>query len=95
MIGFSRLHTSSEPGPVRGSALKDFAPAASGSSRRTREADLSSGTVFYLYSSFNGSILTDVLSALRMESTRRSIKICSLALGGLADEVRVADARWV
>jgi hypothetical protein len=43
-----------------------------------READLSSGTVFYLYSPFNGSILTDVLSALRMESTRRSIKICSL-----------------
>ena len=43
-----------------------------------READLSSGTVFYLYSPFNGSILTDVLSALRLESTRRSIKICSL-----------------
>ena len=43
-----------------------------------READLSRGTVFYLYSPFNGSILTDVLSALRMESTRRSIKICSL-----------------
>ena len=43
-----------------------------------READLSSGTVFYLYSPFNGSILTDVLSALRMESTRRPIKICSL-----------------
>jgi Histone methylation protein DOT1 len=43
-----------------------------------READLSSGTVFYLYSPFNGSILTGVLSKLRMESTRRSIKICSL-----------------
>ena len=43
-----------------------------------READLSSGTVFYLYSPFNGSILTDVLNALRMESTRRPIKICSL-----------------
>ena len=43
-----------------------------------READLSRGTVFYLYSPFNGSILTGVLSALRMESTRRSIKICSL-----------------
>src|SRR5258708_8628285 len=42
-----------------------------------READLSSGTVFYLYLPFKGSILTDVLSALRMESTRRSIKICS------------------
>ena len=43
-----------------------------------READLSSGTVFYLYSPFKGSILTDVLCALRMESKRRSIKICSL-----------------
>ena len=43
-----------------------------------READLSNGTVFYLYSPFNGSILTDVLRALQMESTRRSIKICSL-----------------
>jgi hypothetical protein len=43
-----------------------------------READLSSGTVFYLYSPFNGSILTNVLRALRMESMRRSIKICSL-----------------
>jgi hypothetical protein len=43
-----------------------------------READLSCGTVFYLYSPFTGSILTDVLSTLRMESTFRSIKICSL-----------------
>lgn len=43
-----------------------------------RDADLSSGTTFYLYSPFKGSILTDVLSALRVESARRSIKICSL-----------------
>jgi len=43
-----------------------------------RDADLSCGTVFYLYSPFKGSILTDVLSALRRESRRRSIKICSL-----------------
>jgi hypothetical protein len=41
-------------------------------------ADLSSGTVFYLYSPFTGSILTDVLKTLRTESTRRPIKICSL-----------------
>lgn len=47
-------------------------------SQDAREADLSSGTVFYLYSPFKGSILADVLSALRMESMRRSIKICSL-----------------
>jgi hypothetical protein len=43
-----------------------------------READLSNGTVFYLYSPFKGSILADVLSALRRESTRRAIKVCSL-----------------
>jgi Histone methylation protein DOT1 len=43
-----------------------------------READLSNGAVFYLYSPFKGSILADVLSALRIESTRRSITICSL-----------------
>jgi hypothetical protein len=43
-----------------------------------RDADLSYGTVFYLYSPFKGSILADVLNALRMESTRRPIKICSL-----------------
>lgn len=43
-----------------------------------RAADLSRGTVFYLYSPFRGSILREVLSMLRRESMRRSIKICSL-----------------
>jgi len=43
-----------------------------------RGADLSIGTVFYLYSPFKGSILTGVLSMLRSESMRRPIKICSL-----------------
>jgi hypothetical protein len=43
-----------------------------------RDADLSRGTMFYLYSPFKGSILADVLSALRRESMRRSIKIWSL-----------------
>jgi hypothetical protein len=43
-----------------------------------RAADLSSGTVFYLYSPFTGSILTEVLERLRKESTRRPIKICTL-----------------
>jgi hypothetical protein len=43
-----------------------------------RDADLSRGTTFYLYSPFKGSILADVLSALRRESLRRPIKICSL-----------------
>jgi 16S rRNA A1518/A1519 N6-dimethyltransferase RsmA/KsgA/DIM1 with predicted DNA glycosylase/AP lyase activity len=43
-----------------------------------RNADLSIGTVFYLYSPFKGSILADVLSALQRESIRTPIKICSL-----------------
>lgn len=43
-----------------------------------RAADLSSGTVFYLYSPFTGSVLADVLERLRKESTRRPIKICTL-----------------
>ncbi len=43
-----------------------------------READLSNGTVFYLYTPFSGSILTGVLSALRSANTRRQIKICTL-----------------
>jgi hypothetical protein len=43
-----------------------------------RSADLSSGTVFYLYSPFTGSILAEVPQRLRKESTRRPIKICTL-----------------
>ena len=56
-----------------------------------READLSSGTVFYLYSPFKGSILADVLSALRRESMRRPIKICSLG----PCTHRVSDETWL
>jgi hypothetical protein len=43
-----------------------------------READLSRGSVFYLYSPFKGSILSDVLRGLRLESAHRSIRVCSL-----------------
>jgi hypothetical protein len=43
-----------------------------------RAADLSKGTVFYLYSPFTGSILADVLGRLREESTHRQIRICTL-----------------
>jgi hypothetical protein len=56
-----------------------------------RDADLSRGTIFYLYSPFKGSILADVLSALRRESMRRSIKICSL---GPCTQ-RVSNERWL
>lgn len=42
------------------------------------EADLSGGTVFYLFSPFTGSILSEVLQRLKKESTERAIRICSL-----------------
>ena len=43
-----------------------------------RAADLSNGTVFYLYSPFTGSILADVLARLEQESKSRPIKIGAL-----------------
>ena len=43
-----------------------------------RAADLSEGTLYYLYSPFNGSILANVLERLSKESARRSIRLCSL-----------------
>lgn len=43
-----------------------------------READLSSGTVFYLFTPFTGSILTKVLHRLQQESLTRPIKVCVL-----------------
>ena len=53
-----------------------------------RAADLSNGTVFYLYSPFSGSILADVLDRLEKESTSKPIKICALGpcTGTLAKE---------
>lgn len=40
-----------------------------------RDADLSQGTVFYLYTPFTGTILRGVLDALRRESEQRCIRI--------------------
>jgi Histone methylation protein DOT1 len=42
-----------------------------------RDADLSSGTVFYLYTPFRGSILRAVLDRLRAEAGRRAIRVCT------------------
>jgi tRNA/tmRNA/rRNA uracil-C5-methylase (TrmA/RlmC/RlmD family) len=43
-----------------------------------RTADLSSGAVFYMFTPFTGSILTDVLHRLHRQSKTRQIRICSL-----------------
>jgi len=42
-----------------------------------RAADLSAGTVFYLYTPFTGSILSHVLALLRREAETRRIRICT------------------
>ncbi|WP_353069597.1 class I SAM-dependent methyltransferase [Tunturibacter empetritectus] len=42
-----------------------------------RTADLSGGTVFYLYTPFAGSILREVLDRLRREAATRRIRICT------------------
>jgi Histone methylation protein DOT1 len=42
-----------------------------------RTADLSVGTVFYLYTPFTGTILRAVLDSLRREAASRQIRICT------------------
>src|SRR5882762_5904242 len=42
-----------------------------------RAANLSDGTVFYLYTPFSGAILRDVLNSLRQEAVTREIRICT------------------
>ena len=42
-----------------------------------RVADLSRGTIFYLYTPFTGALLREVLNALRREALIRQIRICT------------------
>jgi len=56
-----------------------------------RTADLSHGTVFYLYTPFNGSILREVLNSLRQEAVKREIRICTF---GPCTRV-VAEEQWL
>jgi hypothetical protein len=42
-----------------------------------RDADLSGGTVFYLYTPFRGAILRTVLDRLRAEANTRAIRVCT------------------
>jgi len=43
-----------------------------------RTADLTQGTVFYLFTPFRGSVLTRVLGRLRTQSESKQIRICTL-----------------
>lgn len=56
-----------------------------------RLADLSTGTVFYLYTPFKGSILRAVLDALKQQAARRSIRICTYGPCTLT----LAGERWL
>jgi Methyltransferase domain len=56
-----------------------------------RAADLSHGTVFYLYTPFSGAILRDVLNSLRRETVKREIRICTF---GPCTRV-VAEEQWL
>ncbi len=56
-----------------------------------RTADLSNGTVFYLYTPFSGAILREVLNALRQEAVKREIRICTF---GPCTRV-VAEEQWL
>jgi len=56
-----------------------------------RAADLSRGTVFYLYTPFTGSMLRAVLDRLRTESGKRGIRICTFG----SCTTTVAYERWL
>ncbi len=56
-----------------------------------RTADLSNGTVFYLYSPFTGTILSTVLRRLKEEGASRPIRICTFGPCTL----RVAKESWL
>lgn len=56
-----------------------------------RKADLSQGTVFYLYTPFVGTILRDVLHLLRLESRKREFRIATF---GPCTPI-VAEEQWL
>jgi hypothetical protein len=56
-----------------------------------RAADLSGGTVFYLYTPFVGAILRAVLDLLRREAARRQIRVCTFG----PCTATVAEEQWL
>jgi hypothetical protein len=59
--------------------------------QNAEEADLSVGTIFYLYTPFTGAVLRTVMELLRRQAAVRQIKICSLGPGTRA----LADTAWL
>ncbi|MEI7037836.1 methyltransferase domain-containing protein [Fulvimonas yonginensis] len=56
-----------------------------------RAADLSTGTVFFLYTPFRGTVLRAMLDALRAEAAHRNLRLCSFGPCTLA----LADEPWL
>jgi hypothetical protein len=56
-----------------------------------RDTDLLSGTVFYLYTPFTGSILRAVVNSLREQAAVRPIKVCTFGPCTLA----IAEEPWL
>ncbi|HWX65318.1 MAG TPA: hypothetical protein VNZ27_02720 [Rhodanobacter sp.] len=56
-----------------------------------RVADLSAGTVFYLYTPFEGAMLREVLDRLMAEAAGREIRICTLG----PCTATIARERWL
>lgn len=56
-----------------------------------READLSAGTMFYLYTPFEGTMLREVLDMLRAEAAAREIRVCTLG----PCTATIAQERWL
>jgi hypothetical protein len=63
---------------ARGAALALNLSNASFVREDARAIDLSSGTVFYLFTPFTGSILRHVLGLLEREASTRAIRVCAL-----------------
>ena len=56
-----------------------------------RTANLTEGTVFYLYTPFTGKMLRAMLELLRREGTRREIRVCTLG----PCTMTVANENWL
>lgn len=59
--------------------------------RDARDADFSTGTVFFLYTPFRGAVMRAVLDGLRAQAARRPIRLCTF---GPCSRI-VADEDWL